>query len=455
MRHILPIMFVLAAAPTMAAEPGDVSVTIYNNNIALIEDVRQIDLPQGRVTESFPGVSAQIRAETVQLSGDGIGIVEQNFDYDLLSPDKLMEKAVGSTIGIVRTNPATGVETRETAKVLAANGGIVMQVGDHVEVLRDDGLPARVIFDRVPPNLRARPTLSVTMDSARAGRRPVTLSYLTPGLGWQADYVALFDRAKGSIDLQGWITLTNNSGTTYDNAETLLVAGSPQTEQGQRRSYAPPPPASGMRDAGTESGSAERLGDYYLYPLAERTTIASAQTKQVSFLDISDGRADNVYIVDIEDLETNEDPVPAGSFLAFSNSQTGGLGRELPAGTVRVYMRDAAGQPQFIGENTIGHTPAGSEIELRTGDAFDVKVKPTLLEQEDRGDTERYVMQYEVTNARPEPVSVWVSQTELYGETKIVRESQRSTRPSAERVTWKVAVPANGSTSITATFDVE
>ncbi|MFN3389925.1 MAG: DUF4139 domain-containing protein, partial [Allosphingosinicella sp.] len=205
---------------------GNVSVTIYNNDLALVQDERRLPIPAGRSRQEFPDVSAQIQAETVTLSGLGIGIVEQNFDYDLLSPQALMQKAVGETITLVRTNPATGEETRERARVLAANNGVVLQIGPRIEVLRDDGLPVRVIFDKVPENLRARPTLSVTVESEKGGARPVTLTYLTPGLGWSADYVALFDEAAGRMDVQGWITLTNNSGTTYTNANTMLVAGS-------------------------------------------------------------------------------------------------------------------------------------------------------------------------------------------------------------------------------------
>ena len=182
--------------PSQSAQ-GEVAVTIYNNNLALVQDTRQLDIPAGRSRQEFPDVSAQIRPETVTLTGDGIGIVEQNFDFDLLSPQALMQKAVGETITLVRTNPATGAETRERARVLAANGGVVLQIGERIEVLRDDGLPVRVIFDRVPENLRARPTLvGHASQSERAGRRPVTLTYLTPGLGWQADYVALFDETR-------------------------------------------------------------------------------------------------------------------------------------------------------------------------------------------------------------------------------------------------------------------
>src|SRR5687768_5819283 len=184
---------ILAAPAAAQPEPGNLAITIYNQNLALVQDTRQLDLPAGRSRQEFPNVSGQISPETVTLSAQGVGIVEQNFDFDLLSPSKLMEKAVGEEITLLRTNPATGAETRERAKVLAVNGGVVLQIGNRIEVLRDDGLPVRAIFDRVPENLRARPTLSVTLESARAGPRPVTLSYLTPGMSWKADYVTLFD----------------------------------------------------------------------------------------------------------------------------------------------------------------------------------------------------------------------------------------------------------------------
>ena len=294
MRHFMFTGLLLASVATPAirqsspdeSAQGAVSVTIYNNNQALVQDVRNLNLPRGRSKQQFPDVSAQIRAETVTLSGPGIGIVEQNFDFDLLTPAKLMEKAVGQTVTLIRTNPATGAESRVRAEILAANGGVVMKIGNSIEVLRDDGLPVRVIFDRVPPNLRARPTLSITLESA-GGQVPTALSYLTPGLGWKADYVTLFDEARQTIDVQGWVTLTNNSGTDYRNASVLLVAGSPNSGRG-RNSY-PQWPTGTIDSAGTESGDRERLGDYYLYPLAERTTVANAQQKQVSFLDVTAG----------------------------------------------------------------------------------------------------------------------------------------------------------------------
>ncbi|MGC4252826.1 MAG: DUF4139 domain-containing protein [Sphingobium sp.] len=444
-----------ASDPTGASAQGDVSVTIYNDNLALVQDVRQIAIPAGVHRIEFPDVSAQIRPETVSFAADGASIVEQNFDFDLLSPAKLMEKAVGKTVTIVRTNPATGAEVREQAKVLSVNGGTVFQIGSRIEVLRDDGLPVRVIFDRVPANLRARPTLSVTVDSARAGTRPAAIRYLTPGIGWSADYVALFDAKAGRIDVQGWITLTNNSGTAYDNARTLLVAGSVNQDRPSPR-YRPARP-NNIRTAGTETAGREQLGDFYLYPLAARTTIAERQTKQVSFLDVQGVPAKAGYAYDNGWLGSSDEPQSARSVVSFSTSRSGGLGDALPAGTVRFYMKDAAGAPQFIGENNVGHTPMGSELALSTGDAFDVKVKP-VVEQRERLSSNKWRshMRYDLSNAKAEPVTVELTQSGLdffYDDTRIVSESQPSRRVNSNAARWTVTVPANGTATVTAIFE--
>jgi hypothetical protein len=438
---------------------GDVSVTIYNANLALVQDTRTLSLETGRSKQEFPEVSAQIRPETVTLSAAGVQIIEQNFDYDLLSPDKLMQKAVGQVVTIVRTNPATGAETREQAKVLAANGGIVLQIGQRIEVLRDDGLPVRVVFEKVPDNLRAKPTLSITVNSQKSGPTPARLSYLTPGLGWKADYVALFDEKLGAIDVQGWVTLTNNTGTTFTNANTLLVAGrvnQGQAQYGRRGGYYPEPvdDEGSMETAGTETPGRARLADYYLYPIKERTTIANAQTKQVSFLDVNAVPARKAYQFVNGWMQTVGEPQSAASVLKFSSSANGGLGDALPAGTMRVYMRDALGNPQFIGENNIGHTPMGSSLAIRTGDAFDVKVT-AVIEKRTRLSSSRWqtMMRYKVTNAKNTPVTVDLAQDGLWGDVRITAESMKGKRVSADRMEWSVPVAANGTTEVTATFD--
>jgi hypothetical protein len=470
MRKSLILAGVLVAGPAPAqTPPSDLSVTIYNQNLALVQDTRQLNLPSGRSRQEFPNVSGQIQPETVTLGASDVSIVEQNFDFDLLSPAKMMEKAVGQEITLVRTNPASGAEQRERARVLAVNGGVVLQIGNRIEVLRDDGLPVRVIFDKVPENLRARPTLSVTVESSRGGARPVTLSYLTGGMGWKADYVTLFDEARGLIDVQGWVTLTNNTGTTFDNAETLLVAGdigqdggggyNPGYNPGRRYGSPypppppPPPPPPGNRP-GTETPGRESLGDFYLYPLRERTTIANQQTKQVSFLDVTGAAARRAYAYRNPWLQTRDQADSVATVLQFSSSRNAGLGDALPAGTVRVYQKDRRGNAQFVGENSIGHTPMGSDIAITTGQAFDVKVQP-VLERRERLSSDRWrtTMRYTLSNARPQAVTVDLIQSGLYGDTRIAEESQRSTRRSADEALWRVTVPANGEATVTATFD--
>lgn len=442
--------FVLASAAP--AEPG-IDITIYADNQALVQDTRVITFtgdPAQRI--EFKNVSAQIRAETASLSASDLSIVEQNFDYDLLSPAKIMENAVGQTITLVRTNPATGQELRERAVVLAANGGVVLQIGDRIEVLRDDGLPVRVIFDKVPPNMRADPTLSMTV-SAKPGTREAVLRYLTPGLGWRADYVALFDEKTSSIDVQGWITLSNNSGVNYDSARAVLVAGSPRMLN-QSQCYDCGGGDVDMVEAGTESGTRERLGNYYLYPLPQRTTIANLQTKQVSFLDVHGAPAQHGYEVRLGWLQSASQPMSVNTVYSFSNSAQGGLGDQLPAGVVRFYIRDSKGQPQFIGENSIGHTPMGSKLSISTGQAFDVKILP-VVETRTKVNDRRWKtgMRYTITNALPKPVTVRVVQSGLWGDARITGESQKSERRDADTAVWTVTVPANGKTELTATVD--
>jgi hypothetical protein len=437
------------------AAERSLAVTIYADDLALVQDRRDIDIKDGRQRIEFQDVSAQIRPETVSLTAPDMSIVEQNFDFDLLTPGKLMEKAVGQEITIVRVNPATGAETREQAQVLATNGGVVLKIGQRIEVLRDDGLPVRVIFAKVPDNLRSRPTLSVTVNAAHSGTRKATLSYLTPGLGWKADYVALYNEADGKIDVQGWVTLTNSSGVSYDDAQTLLVAGSPtQVDARQSNNYYRPPPRATLQQAGTESGSREHLGDYYLYPLAERTTIANLQTKQVGFLDVRGVPAEHGYEYRNHWLGTTETSQSAKSIYSFTTSAHAGLGDQLPAGILRFYMRDKRGDPQFIGESRIDHTPMGSTLSLATGDAFDVKVK-SVVEKRTRLTQFDWQtdMRYELSNALPRAVVVKVLQEGLWGDSRIKSESQKSTRRSAEVAEWPVTVPANGTAALTASFE--
>ena len=371
-----------------------------------------------------------------------------------------MEKAVGRQVRIVRTNPGNGNEVTETATVLSVNNGVVLKIGDRIEVLRADGAPTRVIFDKVPENLRARPTLSVNVQSNAAGRRDATLSYLTTGLSWKADYVALFDEQAKKLDMQGWVTLTNKSGTTFSDAVTQLIAGNinivraEQPEWQQQQWLQEQQRVRAARQAGNGPGVRRPLADYYVYPLRERTTVADNQTKQVGFLDTQGVAARKIYEYSADWFSSLTDPEHAAVVVRFSNSSKGGLGAQLPAGMVRVYVRDTDGKPRFVGENRIGHIPQGSEVSVKTGDAFDVTVQPTLVKQDRAGFwRSTYSMEYLVRNARGEPVTLDIRQGGLWREGKVLEESIKSTRPDAYTLQWSVPVAANGETTLTFTVE--
>lgn len=462
MRRLVLAAALLVSAGAASAQPPTVeapkvSITIYNNNLALVEERRQLGIGGGRQKLEFKDVSAAIRPETVSLTAPGVSVVEQNFDFDLLSPAKMMEKAVGQQVQIVRTNPGNGQEVRETATVLSVNDGVVLKVGDRIEILRDDGVPTRVIFDKVPDNLRARPTLSVTVNGDKAGRREGVLSYLTTGLGWKADYVGLFDEKAGKLDLQGWITLTNQSGTTFADADTQLVAGAVNFSGGgsaYNQPYRPPyqQQGNGVRQAGTE-GSATGA-DYLIYPLPERTTIAQNQTKQVGFISATGVTASKTYQYKAFNFASAPSPLNAAVVVQFANKKAAGLGAALPMGVMRVYIRDQASEPKFAGENSVPHTPQGSQLDVKIGDAFDVSVQPTVVSRDGRPwNRSRYSMSYSVKNAKAEPVTVEVVQGGVWREAKVIKESQPGRRIDAGTVAWDVKVPANGETVLTFTID--
>ena len=439
----------VASAAYAADQSQKLSITVYNNNLALVQDERRLDVPAGRTKLEFKDVSASIKPETAALSGAGFGVVEQNFDYDLLTPSKMMEKAVGREIEIVRTNPGTGGQTTEKAIVLSVNDGVVLKIGNRIEVLRDDGIPTRVVFSSIPENLRAQPTLSVTVDAASGGPRDTTLSYLTTGLSWKADYVALFEEKDSTLRLQGWVTLTNNSGTTFKDAKTQLIAGNISYSENDENVWQRRMRLASNQQAGNQQSEQTAVADYYLYSLPGRVTIAQAQTKQVGFLELDSVSAKKVYEYRADSFYSEESPDHVKVAIGFSNRA-----KPLPAGVVRVYLRDPSGDPKFAGENTVDHTPAGSDLAIEIGEAFDVTVQPNLVTSEklSRSRT-RYAMSYLFRNAKSEAVTVDLKQAGLWRDGKVESESLPSKRVDAHTLDWSVPVPANGQTTLTFTVD--
>ncbi|MDX1581000.1 MAG: DUF4139 domain-containing protein [Alphaproteobacteria bacterium] len=434
-----------------------VGLTIYNSDLALVRDTREIRFDRGLQTLAFEGVSARIRPETALLAGEGFSILEQNFDFDLLSPQALLSKSVGETVMLVRRNPATGAETREQATVLSTNSGIVLQIGDRIEVMGsgDNDLDGRLVFDRLPENLRPEPTLSMLLNARAAGRQDVTLSYLTGGLTWKADYVANLSPDETTLSLQGWVTLTNTSGTSYEDAQLQLVAGDVNRVQDRMEDMQ----MARMSRAPVEQEMAqERLFDYHLYSLGRNTTIANNQTKQVGLLEAPDVTTQKIYETRGQShyyfrRYTDEMELPVGVFLEIENTEEAGLGKPLPAGVFRVYKQDSQGLAQFIGEDRIDHTPEGEDFRLKMGEAFDVTATRV---QKDFSQSARIVggvklneyrstIEVTVKNATEDEVTVHVHEP-MGMNWEVVQQNIEHEKISASIALWKVDVPAKGET---------
>ncbi len=443
----------------------EVAVTIYNDNLALVRDQRQVDLPKGTVDLALREVSARIRPETALLrsltSPDGLTILEQNFDFDLLTPHKLLEKYVGKDVQLVRTHPETGEDRYETARVLAANDGVVLKIGDRIET----GVPGRLVYPDVPENLRDRPTLVVSLDNEKAGQQTTELSYLTGGLGWRADYVAELNQDDTALDLSGWVTLTNQSGTTYRNALLQLVAGDVNRVREEVRVRRAVMMADSMAEAAPQMRE-EGLFEYHLYTLQRPTTIRDNQTKQVSLLNAAGVPVHKEFRLQGSpyyyrgrqgDLGQK---LKIGVFVEFDNRKDDNLGMPLPKGIVRVYKQDTDGRPQFIGEDRIDHTPENETVRLKLGDAFDVTASRKQTDFRKLGGDSRYNYRFEsayeikLKNAKDEEVTVTVVEP-VPGDWHVLEESHKHSKASADTALWKITIPAKGETTLAYRVEVK
>ncbi|HOY69831.1 MAG TPA: DUF4139 domain-containing protein [Methylotenera sp.] len=443
-------------------EQQTVAVTIYNGDLALVKDTRQVNLKKGLNALALRDVSAQIRPETALLRSitapGSLTLLEQNFDFDLLTPEKMLQKYVGKTVSIVKTHPTTGVETTEKATVLSANNGVVLKMGNRIET----GLPGRIVYDDVPENLRDRPTLVTQIDNKGAAKQTVELSYLTGGLGWKADYVAELSPKEDSIDLSGWVTLTNTSGATYKNAKLQLVAGDVNRVQPEY------PRAAMMRknmDMAMEAAAPapmaeESLLEYHLYTLDRPTTIAESQTKQVALLSASNiparkelvlRGAEYYYTAQYGEIGTK---LKVSTFVEFENKEASKLGMPLPKGVLRVYKKDKAGNAQFVGEDNIDHTPKNETVRIKLGESFDVTAdkKQTefkLLPNPQKGHSAfESAFEFTLKNAKKEKMTVLV-QEPIGGDWKVVDESHPHKKANSHLAVWKVEIPAEGKTTLT------
>jgi hypothetical protein len=445
--------------PSTLADQQSVAVTIYNENLALIKDTRRIALEQGGNRLALREVSGQMRPETASLRSlshpGALTLLEQNFDFDLLTPAKLLEKNVGRNVRIVRVHPATGAESVETATVLAASGGVVLRIGDRIET----GLPGRIVFDGVPANLRDRPTLVSELNSSRGGQQTVELSYLSGGLSWKADYVAELNAADSALDLNGWVTLTNKSGTAYPNAKLQLVAGDVNRVRDELQLAARSVGMAQARPAAEARMQQESLFEYHLYTLPRPTTIADNQTKQVALLSAAGVPVAKELVLQgshyyyRSSIGNAGQKMKVGVYVQFENRENARLGLPMPKGVVRVYKKDSAGNAQFIGEDRIDHTPKNEKVSLKLGDAFDVTAekKQSDFKRRDVSTPWSYSFEsaYEIVlkNAKKEAVTVVVREP-VPGDWQMLEQSQPHTKVAAGTAEWKIKVPAEGNAAL-------
>lgn len=441
------------------ADQTEVAVTIYNSDIALVRDQRKLTLNRGPNTVAFREISALIRPETALLRSvshpKSLQLLEQNFDFDLLSPNKLLEKYVGKEVGIIRTHPTTGAEITETARVLSVNQGIVLQYPDRIEMQA----PGRVVFSEVPPNLRDKPTLVMQLTNEQVSSQTVELSYLTSGLNWNADYVAELNKNDSKLDLAGWVTLSNQSGATYKNAKLQLVAGDVNRVYDDAQPMLLRKEAFAIAESAGAPMQEESLFEYHLYTLERPTTIAENQTKQVALLSANEvpvskefrlAGADYYYRSRYGDIGQK---LKVGVFVKLKNDEKSNLGMPLPKGTVRVYKKDASGNAQFVGEDQINHTPKNETLELKLGDAFDVTADKNQTDYRKQAAVGRFSYAADLTfeilikNAKSEAVRVTVLEP-IPGDWKMLSETHPHKKAAANTARWEIEVPPHGRTTL-------
>ena len=440
-----------ANAKSTSQQRDEVSITVYNQNFGLVREVRTMDLPPGRTALEFGDVSQQIQPETVSIKAltGQLHVLEQNYRYDLLSPQKLLEKYVGKHVKIYRYNEKTGTEDAFDAEVLSVAQGTVFRINGEITY----NFPGRIAFPEIPQNLIAKPTLVWMLEGGQA-KQKVEVTYLSQGLNWNADYVFVINDTQTAGDLTGWVTLNNTTGTSYENAKLKLVAGDVQRVADQRR------PQGGAMKSADSAGERrqfqeESFFEYHLYTLERPTTLLTSEQKQVTLLEAQgvhiDKRliffgAEYYYRGQYGQVVSNQ---KVGVYLDVENKETNHMGMPLPKGTVRVYMADKSGAKQFIGEDTIDHTPRDEKIRIKMGEAFDVVGDRRQMDYKILGScTSESTWEISLRNHKDTATEVEVYEP-VGGDWELISQSHPSTKKDAHTFTFKPNVPARGEVKVT------
>ena len=449
-----------AAQPTASAstldDQAELAVTVYNSDLALVRDVRNVQLARGTSDLQFMDIAATVNPATVHfrsLTEPGrVSVLEQNYEYDLLEPEKLLRKYVGREVTLVRTR-MDGTTSRDEdvkARLVSYNTAPVWEIGGEIVT----GMPASHIrFPELPGNLFSHPTLIWTLDNTGGTRHRVEASYLARSLSWIADYVLTVGRDDRTADIDGWVTVTNGSGTSFRNAQLQLVAG--DLNRVKRELNVMEDAVQLRAPAAAPAMSQESFSEYHLYTLARKTTINNAETKQVSMLGATSFPVQKRYVVDgnlayYRGARRTGSPIKDSVevFYQFRNDEKAGLGMPMPAGTVRVYQADSKGGLQFVGEDRIDHTPKDETLNLKIGNAFDIVSERKQTDFE-RIANDVYEFGYEVTlrNHKTTPVTVEVNEP-IGGSWRMLESSYPFEKTAAFAAQFKVPVAADGAATL-------
>lgn len=447
-RAIVLLALLLSVLPCLAlagsaGEVKSVSLTVYNDNLALIKEVRPLSLSQGVQDVVLEDVSGQLQPSTVHLklpAGVSVDLLEQNYDYDLVSSDKLLEKFIGKDI--VLHDDAKGTDLK--GRLLSVAGGMVLDVDGQIYL----SPPGRVILPAgAATDLLLKPTLSWKLNSAAAVDADAEISYLSGGLSWSADYVLVLAQDDKSAGMEGWVTMSNYSGTTYKDAKLKLVAGqvhrAPAEREMMKMAEAAPAPA-----AGAGGFQEEALYEYHLYDLQRLTTIKNNQQKQIGLLTAAGIPTKKIM------LFNGQSGGDVRVMVEFKNDEASHMGMPLPAGTVRVYKADSKGDLQFVGEDAIDHTPKDEKVRLYTGNAFDIVGEATQTDYKDLG--KGYTQAYKVVlkNHKDTEDVVVTVEVQIYGDWTMTSSNYDYRKKDAFTAEFDVPVKAGGEAELDYAYKV-
>lgn len=449
-----------ASSVSTIADQAGVEVTVYNSNLGLVKDTRNFNVSSGVNELKFMDVASSIMPQTVQIkaldNADTFFVLEQNYEYDLIDSNKLMDKYVGKTIKLLTVNPYQDKKDIVEATLLSNNNGPIYKIGEEI-YLNYNG---SAVLPKIPENLVSKPTLTWLYKSKDALKQSVQVSYLTNGINWKADYIVVVNKEDNLADLSGWVTLDNNSGAEYMNAKLKLVAGNVNRVRDiPNMAYLKAARSMAMESDMAGGFQEQSFFEYHIYDLQRKTTIKNNQSKQVNLLEASKIKVEKELLVQADqnyfwgNYGGQSLKQPVNVYLKFVNSKDNQMGMPLPAGTMRLYKEDGQKSLQFVGEDAIKHTPKDEDVEIKVGEAFDVVAERVQMNFVQRSNYFEMTWDLTVRNHKEEDIMVAFKEP-LYGDWKITSSTHTYKKINANTARFDVSVPKNGEVKVSYTVNI-